>query len=48
MPERPRNDYVDALNRHPLAARALPWVGGSLLLVVAALALYAFTGAAAS
>lgn len=39
---------MDALSRHPLAARALPWVGGSLLLVVAALALYAFTGAAAS
>jgi protein-disulfide isomerase len=39
---------VHALSRHPLAAKSLPWVGGSLLLVLAAFVLYAFTGAAAS
>ena len=39
---------MHALSRHPSISKGLPWVGGSLLLVVAALALYAFTGAAAS
>lgn len=33
---------------HRLAAKSVPWVGGSLLLLVAVVALYLFTGAAAS
>lgn len=33
---------------HLLAAKGVPWVGGSLLLLLAVVALYLFTGAAAS
>jgi protein-disulfide isomerase len=39
---------VPALSDHPRITRSAPWVGGTLMLVVAALLLYAFTGAAAS
>jgi protein-disulfide isomerase len=39
---------VPALSDHPRVTRSAPWVGGTLMLVVAALLLYAFTGAAAS
>jgi len=39
---------VHAPGKHLLAAKGVPWVGGSLLLLVAAVALYLFTGAAAS
>ena len=33
---------------HPLVSKGAPWVGGSLLLLLAVAALYLFTGAAAS
>ena len=39
---------MHAPGKQLLAAKGAPWVGGSLLLVLAALALYLFTGAAAS
>ena len=39
---------MHAPGKHLLAAKGAPWVGGSLLLLLAALALYLFTGAAAS
>jgi protein-disulfide isomerase len=39
---------VPALSDHPRITMSAPWVGGTLMLVVAALLLYAFTGAAAS
>jgi protein-disulfide isomerase len=39
---------VQTPGNHLFAAKGAPWVGGSLLLVLAALALYLFTGAAAS
>ena len=39
---------MHALRQHLLAAKGAPWVGGSLLVLLAVGALYLFTGAAAS
>ena len=39
---------MPARSDHPRVTRSAPWVGGTLMLVIAALLLYAFTGAAAS
>jgi len=39
---------MHAPGNHLLAAKGVPWVGGSLLLLLAVVALYLFTGAAAS
>ena len=39
---------MHALSRHPFVSKGIPWVGGSLLLLLAVAALYLFTGAAAS
>jgi protein-disulfide isomerase len=39
---------VNAPGRHLLAMKGAPWVGGSLLLLLAVAGLYLFTGAAAS
>ena len=39
---------MPTLSHHSRITRSAPWAGGTLLLVVAALLLYAFTGAAAS
>ena len=39
---------MTALSDHPRLARTAPWLGGTVLLLVAAVLLYAFTGAAAS
>jgi protein-disulfide isomerase len=39
---------VNAPKRHLLAWKGVPWAGGTLLLLVAAVGLYLFTGAAAS
>ena len=39
---------MSVLSSHPRMTRSAPWVGATLLLVLAAAALYAFTGAAVS
>jgi protein-disulfide isomerase len=39
---------VHTPGKHLLASQGVPWVGGSLLLLLAVVALYLFTGAAAS
>ena len=39
---------MTALSDHPRLARTAPWLGGTVLLLAAAVLLYAFTGAAAS
>jgi protein-disulfide isomerase len=46
--ERPTEDQVSMSGRSIFAAKGVPWAVGSLLLLLAAVSLYAFTGAAAS